>query len=75
MPTARENIEAAMTDAAVNLAALEAAGPQAWVDYSVDGESYQYAAAKTQLLASIEKYKRTLQILDGPIHVTSRGRV
>lgn len=72
MATARENLDQALADACVNLAALEAAGPQAWVDYSVDGESYQYTAAKRSLLESIEKYKRAIQIIAGPFLVKTR---
>ena len=73
--TALENANAALLDAVANLAALEAAGPQAWVDYSVDGESYQYRAAKTAALESIEKYQRMIQLLGGPFTIRSRGTV
>lgn len=65
-PAAQAAIQAALNSAAANLAALEAAGPQAWVDYSVDGESYQYVAAKAALLKSIKEYEEAIQGLDGP---------
>lgn len=57
--TAAEKVTAALDAALDNLLALEQAGPQAWVDYSVDGESYQYEQAKRGLTERIER----LQIL------------
>jgi hypothetical protein len=65
-PAAQAAIQAALDSAAANLQSLEAAGPQAWVDYSVDGESYQYVAAKAALLKSISEYQAAIQSLDGP---------
>ena len=74
MATALDNANAALLAATVNLAELEAAGPQAWVDYSADGESYQYRAAKTAALESIDKYMRVIQLLGGPFQLMTRAR-
>lgn len=67
-------MQAALNNAAANLAALEAAGPQAMVDYSADGESYQFTATKAGYLAAIEKYQRLIAELDGPWILRMRGR-
>ena len=54
-----------------NLDALVAAGPQAWVDYSADGESYQYNAAKTAHEKRIEDLNVFIQKLS-PFCIRSR---
>ena len=75
MATPLENLNAALASASQNLAELEAAGPQAWVDYSVDGESYQYSQAKTALAQRIDSLQTTIQRMSGPFMKRSRGAV
>lgn len=66
-----EKAQAALSAAYDNLLALETAGPQAWVDYSVDGESYAYEAAKRSLEERIERLTALVQKLQ-PFNVRSR---
>lgn len=73
-PTAQASLQAALNSATANLAALEAAGPQAGVTYSLDGESYDWVGAKNYYLAAIDKYVELIQKLDGPFIIRSRGR-
>jgi len=63
----------AMTNSIMNLATLEASGPQAWVDYSIDGASYQFSQAKKQLGESIKTYQQNIQNLQ-PFYIVSGAR-
>lgn len=69
-----DNVVAARTAAINNLLALELAGPQAWADYSVDGESYQYAAAKRAAQEQIDRLTDLIQKVGGPFIVQTRTR-
>jgi len=69
-----DNLVAARSQAIANLLALEQAGPQAWVDYSLDGESYQYSKAKRDLQDEIDRYTDLIQKVGGPWILKSRGR-
>lgn len=73
-PAAQASLQAGLNSAAANLAALEAAGAQAGVDYSIDGESYQWAQAKKYYQDAIVFYQRQIQALDGPWMLRSVGR-
>lgn len=64
-------VGAALDAALDNLVTLEEAGPQAWADYSVDGESYQYEGAKRGLEDRIERLTILLRKLQ-PFNVRSR---
>lgn len=71
---AQASLQAALDDAAANLATLEAAGPQQGVTYSLDGESYDWVGAKRYYLDAIERYTKLIQQLDGPWIVKNIGR-
>lgn len=71
---AQASLIAALNSAAMNLATLEAAGPQVGVTYSLDGESYDWVGAKKYYLDAIERYTKLIQNLDGPFIVRSKGR-
>jgi len=66
---ARQTLDAAMD----NLLALELAGPQAWVDYTEDGGSYQFSNAKRTLQERIKGLQELIQTLQGAFIVKSRG--
>ena len=70
-----DDLQAAYSSMAANLAAVLAAGPQAGVDYSIDGESYSWADYAAMLTTQLRALKIQIQLEGGPFTVRSRASV